>query len=522
MKSNVTLIPAKKKKGNYINKDIERKKLKVAAYCRVSTEQEEQQGSFDIQVKHYTELINANPEWELADIYADDGISGTSVKNRKEFMRMIDDCMAGKIDLVITKSISRFARNTLDCLKYVRMLKDKNIGIKFEKENIYTLDASGELLLTIMASLAQQESQSLSQNVRMGYQFRFQQGKSSGVPGGLLGYESDGKGGMKIVPEEAKTIKRIYKEFLEGYGAKAIAKHLEKDGVRKKKGSTKWYTSNIQKILVNEKYMGDSLLQKTMRKSILDKRSYKNDGSLPQYYVTDSHEGIISKDVFLLVQEEIKRRNDFKDITNNTRLQYSGKYAFSSKIFCGKCGGSYLRDSQVFKEGRKTIWKCATRIKDGKHVCDSELIKEDEINDACLKAINSSLKLNKKTFDLIINNLKEALLIDNKEIKQIEKELNTKQEELLKLVQAKKNYSKVANEIADLNKKKDKAKSNIANSKEFISKINDFKMFISKQPKVLESYDENLIRKYIKKVTIFDDHFEFEFTSSIKISINRY
>ena len=214
MKDNVTLIPARRRTGNRVSKEENKPKLKVAAYCRVSTDSDEQAGSYEVQVEHYTDFINRNKEWELAGIYADDGISGTNTKKREGFNEMIDDCMAGKIDLVITKSISRFARNTLDCLKYVRLLKDKNIPIIFEKENINTMEASGELLLTIMASLAQQESQSLSQNVKLGLQFRYQNGQVQVNHNHFLGYTKDEEGNLIIDEEEAKIVRRIYLEYL--------------------------------------------------------------------------------------------------------------------------------------------------------------------------------------------------------------------------------------------------------------------------------------------------------------------
>jgi DNA invertase Pin-like site-specific DNA recombinase len=265
------LIPAKRQVGNNERKE-ENPRLKVAAYCRVSTDSDEQATSYDAQVKHYTEYIQKNPEWEFAGIYADDGISGTNTKKRNEFNRMIDDCMAGNIDMIITKSISRFARNTLDCLKYIRQLKEKNIPVYFEKESINTLDAKGEVLLTIMASLAQQESQSLSQNVKLGLQYRYQQGKVQVNHNRFLGYTKDKNGHLIIDPEQAEIVKRIYREYLEGSSMDKIAIGLEADGILTGAGNTKWHTSTINKILRNEKYMGDALLQKTYTVDFLTKK----------------------------------------------------------------------------------------------------------------------------------------------------------------------------------------------------------------------------------------------------------
>ena len=253
---NVMVIPAKRQVGNTARQQDAKPKLRVAAYCRVSTDSDEQATSYDAQVEHYTEFIQKKPEWEFAGIYADDGISGTNTKKREDFNRMIDDCEAGNIDMIITKSISRFARNTLDCLKYIRQLKDKNIPVFFEKESINTMDAKGEVLITIMASLAQQESQSLSQNVKLGLQFRYQNGQVQVNHNHFLGYTKDADGNLIIDPEQAEVVKRIYREYLEGYSMDRIAKGLEADGILTGAGKTKWWTSTINKILRNEKYIG--------------------------------------------------------------------------------------------------------------------------------------------------------------------------------------------------------------------------------------------------------------------------
>ena len=288
MNENVTLIPARRCAGNRIIKE-DKPKLRVAAYCRVSTDSDEQAGSYETQVNHYTEYIGRNKEWELAGIYTDDGISGTNTKKREGFNEMIDDCMAGKIDMVITKSISRFARNTIDCLKYVRQLKEKNIAIIFEKENINTLEASGELLLTIMASLAQQESASLSQNVKLGLQFRYQEGKVQVNHEHFLGYTKDGDGNLIVVEEEAKIVRRIFRDYLEGASFRDIAEGLERDKIKTGGKKYKWHLSTVQGILRNEKYIGDALLQKTITTDFIEKGRIKNDGTVPHNTVEPYH-----------------------------------------------------------------------------------------------------------------------------------------------------------------------------------------------------------------------------------------
>lgn len=278
---NVIKIPAKPQKGSSAAKE-EVKCLRVAAYCRVSTDNEEQASSYETQIEHYTEYIGSKPEWKLVKVYADEGISATSTKGREQFNAMIEDCKKGKIDMIFTKSISRFARNTVDCLNYIRMLKEMNIPVFFEKESINTMDSKGEVLLTIMASLAQQESESLSKNVKIGIQYRFQQGKVMVNARCFLGYDKDEDGNLVINPEQAEIVKRIFLEYLEGASCQKIAKGLERDGILTARGNSCWYDSSIRKILENEKYMGDALLQKTYTVDYLKKKRVKNTGIMPQ------------------------------------------------------------------------------------------------------------------------------------------------------------------------------------------------------------------------------------------------
>lgn len=278
---------------------------------------------------------------------------------------MIDECMEGKIDLVITKSISRFARNTLDCLKYIRQLKEKNIAVFFEKENINTMDAKGEVLLTIMASLAQQESQSLSQNVKLGLQYRYQQGKVQVNHKRFMGYTKDEDGNLIIVPEEAEIIKRIYREYLEGKSLAGIGRDLEKDGILTAAGKPRWRPETIKKILNNEKYIGDALLQKTYTVDVLTKKRVKNNGIVPQYYVENSHEPIIPRDLYMQVQEEMLRRVNLHSGADRKKRVYSSKYALSSIVYCPKCGDIYRRIAWNNRGKRSFVWRCVTRVENG-------------------------------------------------------------------------------------------------------------------------------------------------------------
>lgn len=335
----ITVIPAKRRVGNTVS--VEGKpKLKVAAYCRVSTDSEEQATSYEKQVEHYTDYIIKNPEWELAGIFADDGISGTNTKKREEFNRMIDECMAGHIDMIITKSIRRFARNTLDCLKYIRQLKEKNISVFFEKENINTMDTKGEVLLIIMASLVQQESESLSKNVKMGLQFRYQNGEVQVNHNRFLGYTKDENGHLIIELEGAMLVRRIYREYLEGKSPKNIADGLPAEGYLTAAGKSKWRPDGKRLIFTNEKYMGDALLQKTYTVDVLTKKRVNNNGIVPQYYVENNHGAIIPRELFMQVQEELQRRANLRTGNANSKKKrvYSSKYALSTIVFCGKCG----------------------------------------------------------------------------------------------------------------------------------------------------------------------------------------
>ena len=331
-------------------------KCRVGAYCRVSTDSEEQEGSYEAQVIHYTAVIRENPDWELAGIYADEGISGTQVNRRKEFSRMIDDCKAGKIDLIVTKSISRFARNTLDCLRYIRELKSLGIPVIFEKEHINTMDAKGELVITIMASIAQEESQSISQNVRMGIQYRMQQGKGRVNTSVLLGLDRGADGRLCPVPEEADTVRAIYRAFVNGEGANAIARRLESEGVLTPTRKTHWFPSSVVRILTNEKYCGDLLLQKYYVKDFLTHRTIRNKGNLPMYFVANAHDPVVPKAVFEEVQGEMLRRSQrYREPGARREV---GTETLNRRLLCAYCG-RVLRKC-ILPNG-EVQWECRLR-----------------------------------------------------------------------------------------------------------------------------------------------------------------
>lgn len=383
LNKNITVIPARKRMGNTVTAE-EKPKLRVAAYCRVSTDSDEQASSYEVQVEHYTQFIQKNPEWELAGIFADDGISGCNTKKRSEFIRMIEECMSGRIDMIITKSISRFARNTLDCLKYIRELKEKNIPVFFEKENINTMDSKGEVLLTIMASLAQQESQSLSQNIKLGLQYRYQNGEVQVNHKRFLGYTKDEDGHLIIEPTEAEVVKRIYREYLEGDSLLQIGRGLEADGILTAAGKAKWRPETLRKILQNEKYIGDALLQKTYTVDFLNKKRVQNNGIVPQYYVENSHPPIIPRDLYMQVQEEMVRRANLHSGKQRKKRVYSSKYALSSIVYCPKCGDIYRRIAWNNRGKHSIVWRCCTRVEHDPEKCDAPTIQESELQAAVI------------------------------------------------------------------------------------------------------------------------------------------
>jgi len=331
---NVTVIPAKPT-GFMQGLPGLITKRKVAGYARVSSDKDEQQNSYEAQVEYYTDYIKRNPEWEFVEVYTDEGISGTSTKYREGFKRMIADALDGKIDLILTKSVSRFARNTVDSLTTIRQLKDKGTEVYFEKENIFTMDSKGELLLTIMSSLAQEESRSISKNITWGKRKSMADGKVSFAYSSFLGYDIGTDGHLYIVEDQAKIVHRIYDEFLAGKTTYDIAKRLTEDGIPTPMKKVKWQESTVRHILQNVKYRGDSVLQATFVEDYLTKKVKKNNGELPQYYVSQNHPPIIPPEKFEMVQEEFRRRKE------------GGPYTcispFSGRIVCGDCGGFYGR-----------------------------------------------------------------------------------------------------------------------------------------------------------------------------------
>jgi len=389
---NITVIPPSVNRISLAENLVPTKK-RVAAYCRVSTDQAEQLSSYEAQVNYYTTYINGHADYELAGIFADAGITGTNTKNRVQFNRMIAECKAGKIDMIITKSISRFARNTLDCLNFVRLLKDLGIEVIFEKENIKTLDSKGEVLLSILSSLAQDESRSISENSTWGIRRRFEQGKLQINHTKFLGYDKDANGNLIINEKQAKIVRRIYREFLDGKGANRIAKDLELAGVPNWHGKPKWYEGSIRKMLTNEKYKGEALLQKTYTVNFLTKQRANNTGQVPQYLVEESHPAIIDKDIWESVQLEMERRKAYALEHGIQKLEYATiGNPFAGRVICGDCGHIFGRKvwNSTDDRFRRIIWRCNGKYPaKGTKGCISKHIDDKVLYQAFVNVFNA-------------------------------------------------------------------------------------------------------------------------------------
>ena len=387
MEKNITVIPAKKLQQTVMSQT--RKKIRVAAYCRVSTDQDEQLSSYENQVNYYREYILKHEDYELVDIYADEGISATNTKKRDAFNRLIQDCRDGKVDRILVKSISRFARNTLDCIKYVRELKELGIGVTFEKENIDSLDSKGEVLLTILSSLAQDESRSISENSTWGIRKKFERGVIQVNTTNFMGYDKDEKGNLIINHEQAKVVRYIFDRFLEGYSPEFISKELREQAILGCTGKARWCPSAIWKMLQNEKYKGDALLQKTYTVDFLTKKRSENQGQVNQYYIEGNHEAIIDKEEWDLVQLEVERRNQFRQDNHiNFYIIQCEQNPFTCKVFCKECGGLFGRKNWTTSRGKRPVWQCNNRYKvKGVQGCTNRHIDEETLQQAFFRAI---------------------------------------------------------------------------------------------------------------------------------------
>ena len=397
-----------------------RNRLRVAAYCRVSTKQEDQENSYEVQCRTYTDRINREPGWELVGIYADKGITGTSIKKRDDFNRLMRICKQGKVDMVITKSVSRFARNTVDCLEHIRMLKEYNVDVFFEEQGIHSIQPGAEFYITIYGSIAQSESENISANVRWGKAQSAKEGKVSFQYTRFMGYRRGADGKPEIDPEQAIIIKRIYSRFLAGDSFAVIANTLNQEGVPTASGHGQWQRGTIASILSNEKYKGDAILNKTYVRDCLSKKVMINHGERPKYYVENNHPAIIDAHTFGRVQEELARRNSKRKVkqvgTKTEQGKYSGKYALTELLICGECGTPYRRCTWAASGKKKIVWRCINRLDYGKKYChESPSMEENVLQEAIMKAVLETARQNKELLQTLKLHIGMGLEKDEKE-----------------------------------------------------------------------------------------------------------
>ena len=482
----------------------------------------DQLDSFEAQECHYSSFIKSHPGWAFSGIYSDEGISSTKTKHRQGLQEMMADARSHKFDLILTKSLSRFARNTVVALSLVRELTALGITIDFEKESINTLDSKGEVLLTIMASLAQQESQSLSQNVKLGLQFRYRQGKVQINHHHFLGYDNDEDGNLVIIPEEAEVIRRIFREYLEGQSPYAIARDLEADGILTGAGKTKWYDSTVRKILQNEKYMGDALLQKTYTVDFLTKRRIKNTGELPQYYIEDNHEAIIPKHLFYAAQEEMLKRQSGRRTKTGQKRCYSSNNCFSNLIVCGNCGDVFRRVHWNNRGKKSIVWRCVSRLENKGTDCHARTILEDDLIAASLKAFKEMLT-DKKTF---LHRLMEAIQqgVEDKgerSLFDIEEELEKLQLQLIARTSSKEEYDDLVEQIYRLKDEKDRLLTEEASQQVHKRNLDAIEKFIKNQDVEELVFEDKLVRQFIEEITVMEDGLEFCFKTGAKVMVKK-
>ena len=498
-----------------------KRQLRVAAYCRVSTDDEEQLTSYEAQKNYYTDKIMTNKEWTMAGIFADEGITGTSARKRPEFLRMIRQCKQGKIDIVLTKSISRFARNTVDCLNYVRALKELGIAVIFEKENMNTLEIDSEILITMLGAFAQSESESISANVRWGIRQAMKEGKATIQYKYLYGYRKGDDGKPEIIPDQAEVVRKIYDLFLSGTPVRGIQEYLNASAVPNINGESKWARSAIDSILTNEKYCGDVLLQKTYIDDCINKKVKKNTGQLPMYLVQNHHEGIISRETFDAAQAELSRRNAGRSPSKKNaptgRSRYSSKYALSDRLYCGECGTRYQRCTWRNRDGSKRIvWRCVSRVDYGSKYChDSPTLDEEPLHRAILAAINSAVK----DKDNIVYNLKAAMekelapaagqQLSLSEIDNRLEQLNTEFSKVLAEASESGDQAAYSDRFREIMQKqtvlkaqRDEIQRMLAESGKAAAHIEQCRQAAETTPSAITEWDDALIRQVVESVTV--------------------
>ena len=496
--------------------------LKVAAYCRVSTDDEDQLNSYYTQKAYYTEYIKRNPKWRFAGIYADEGITGTQVKKRDEFLRMIDDCEQGKIDLILTKSVSRYARDIVDCISYIRKLKALGIGIYFEEQNINSLTEDSEVYIGIYGVLAQSESENISANVKWGINKRMQNGTYN-CRFNLLGYRRDKvTKEIYIVPEEAEVVKMIFQMYLQGKSFDQIKAYLESNEIKTINGRSVWDKSTIKGILINEKYVGDVIFQKTYREDCISKKSKINRGEVDRYLIMDNHPAIIDRETFNLVRKEMVRRSSKRRSSDRafTELgKYSGKYALSELLTCDVCGGPFRRKTWSRKGIKKIYWRCLRHTEKGDNGCpQSRGIEETVLHNAICRGLTNCIPETVEVKNMVALMLacatsKDKMLMEwqevQKEIKELMRKADAAETMCIKTQGNKEPYmeqiKKCYASIAQLRERDAELKKKLERNEEFQTELKQIGEWIEADEISFAEYNDDIVRYLVDSICITED-----------------
>lgn len=495
-------------------------RLCVAAYCRVSSDSADQLHSYATQIRSYTEYISQQDGWELVDIYADEGLTGTRIEQRTEFQRMMADCRKGKIDRILVKSISRFSRNTKDCLTALLELAKLGVTVKFEKENINTLTESSEFLITLFSGFAQAESESLSKNVSWGIRKGMESGKVHLQ--NVMGYRKGPDGQPEIVPEEAKIVRKIYQRYLDGCSLPQIKQELEAEHILTTHGLLRWSHQGIRNILRNEKYIGDALLQKTYITDCISKRVKQNRGELPMYYVENNHPAIIPREIFAQVQEEMKRRSSKRKVMQKhgktERGKYSGKYALTELLVCGECGTPYKRVTWAKKGKKRIVWRCVSRLEFGTRYCHhSPTLDEGKLHAAILSAMNELAAVQEEVCPTVLSiaeKVRQPRSADGRSLSDWQErltEVTQKQTKLLDLLLENMDDPELNAKMKALTEEKQALKQKLKEAKQKESDLREQETqrqqmwsCIQEHAQGYTEFDDELVRQVIEKITVVD------------------
>ena len=519
--SNVIMIPAN---PEFAKASAVRRQLRVAAYCRVSTDSEEQLTSYEAQRTYYTDKIMSNPEWTMAGLFADEGITGTSAQKRPEFLRMICQCRQKKIDLILTKSVSRFARNTVDSLKYVRILKELGIAVFFEEQNINTLDADNEMLLTIHSAFSQAESETMSSRVKWGKREAMREGKAIIQYNRLYGYRRGDNNKPEIIPEQAEVVRRIYQQYLTGASLRMIQDTLEGEQVLNVAGKPEWSLNVIRNILTSEKYCGDVLMQKTYISDCISRKTIRNNGQLPKYLLPDHHEAIVDRQTFDAVQAEMARRSAGRSPSRKNaptgRTSYASKYALSERLGCGECGTLYRRCVWAKRGKKRTVWRCVSRLDYGTKYChNSPSLDEEPLQRAILTAINSVMR-NREDMALQIAGAMELQLLSvpgqtisladiQRRIEMLESQFNALLEQAAEQMDGQDHmveFQSITSEIAALKEQRMRLEAQRTSNTAAIQRMSTAASLLSEAPPELTVWDETVIRQVVDTVKVVSEN----------------